>query len=111
MYNWGMSKIPIKHWSHSSLMAFLRNPLAWYKRYVEQVYDTPSSPAGIIGRAGHIALQHYYGGLPKQAGTELGLEYLRSVPDMEINFGVARTRAARKAKRVSMERDYLQAVG
>lgn len=103
--------IPISHWSHSSLMSYLRNPLAWYKRYVERVYDMPSSPAGIIGRAGHVALQHFYGGIAKEGAIELGLEYLRSVPDFEINFGVAKTRRAQKEKRLAMEKDYLQAVG
>lgn len=91
-------------------MSFLRNPLAWYKRYVEGIYDTPSSPAGIIGRAGHVALQHFYGGIAKDGAVELGLEYLRSVPDFEINFGVAKTKRDKKKKRLSMERDYLQAV-
>ena len=71
----------------------------------------PSSPAGIIGRAGHVALQHYYSGLSKEAGVALGLEYLRKVPDFEINFGVAKTRHAQKEKRASMEREYHQAVG
>ncbi|MDE1924572.1 MAG: PD-(D/E)XK nuclease family protein [Patescibacteria group bacterium] len=104
-------ELPIKHWSHSSLMAFLRNPLAWYKRYVEEVYDTPSSPSGIVGRAGHVALQHFYGGLGKEGATELGLEYLREVPDFEINFGKARSRLAKKKKRAAMEHEYLQAIG
>ncbi len=103
---------PIKHWSHSSLMSFLRNPLAFYKRYVEEIYDTPSGPASIIGRAAHTALQHFYGGISKEGALELGLEYLRNVPDFEISFGKSvKTRAARKKKRESMERDYLQAVG
>ena len=101
---------PIKHWSHSSLMAFLRNPLAWYKRYVENIRDTPSNPAGIIGRAAHVALQHFYGGIGKEGATELGLEYLRNVADFEINFGKAKSRRAQKEKRAHMERDYLQAV-
>jgi hypothetical protein len=105
------AKIPITHWSHSSLMSYLRNPLAWYKRYVERVYDMPSSPAGIIGRAGHVALQHFYGGIAKEGAIDLGLEYLRKVPDFEINFGVAKTKKAQKEKRKSMEADYLQAVG
>lgn len=110
--NKAKSKYPIAHWSHSSLMAFLRNPLAWYKRYVEFVYDTPSSPAGVVGRAAHKALEHYYSGLEKEAAVELGLEQLRSVADFEINFGKGvTTKAARKKKRESMERDYLQAVG
>src|SRR3989344_4328733 len=101
---------PIKHWSHSSLMAFLRNPLAWYKRYVEEVYDTPSSPSSLVGRAGHVALQHFYGGIGKDGAIALGLEYLRNVPDFEVNFGKARTRAAKKKKRAAIERDYLQAI-
>ena len=91
-------------------MAFLRNPLAWYKRYVEKVYDTPSSPAGVVGRAGHVALQHFYSGLSKEAAIALGLEQLHSVADFEINFGKAISRTARKEKRARMERDYIQAV-
>ena len=106
-----VSSAPIAHWSHSSLMAYLRNPLAWYKRYVEKVYDMPSGPAAVVGRAGHIALQHFYGGISKEGSIDLGLEYLRKVPDFEINFGVAKTRAARKKKRAGMEREYLQAIG
>ncbi len=93
-------------------MAFLRNPLAWYKRYVELVYDTPSGPAGVVGRACHKALEHYYSGLPKEAAIELGLESLRQVADFEISFGKGVTsKRARKKKRESMEREYLQATG
>lgn len=92
-------------------MAFLRNPLAWHKRYVEQVYDMPASPASMVGRAAHKALEHYYGGLPKEAAVALGLESLRNVADFEINFGKATGRLAKKKKRASMEREYLQAVG
>ena len=112
---------PIKHWSYSSLMSFLRNPLAWHKRYVELVYDTPRTPSSVIGSAGHLALEHFYGlpadagrgqgGLDKSAAVDLGLEYLRKVPDFEINFGKAKTRAAQKYKRLSMEQEYLQAIG
>lgn len=91
-------------------MSFLRNPLAWYKRYVEQVYDTPASPASVVGRAGHFALQHFYEGSSKEVATERGLAYLRGVADFEINFGKARSRRAQKEKRAAMERDYLQAV-
>ncbi len=91
-------------------MAFLRNPLAWHKRYVEEVYDTPSGPASVVGRAAHTALQHYYGGVDVESAIALGLEYLRTVADFEINFGKAKTKSARKAKRGAMEREYLQAV-
>src|SRR3989344_3640808 len=109
--------LPIAHWSHSSLMAFLRNPLAWHKRYVEKIYDTPANPASVIGRAGHKALEHFYsmpahaGGVAKDIATRLGLEYLRAVPDAELNFGKATSRKAQKAKRSAMEADYLRAIG
>jgi hypothetical protein len=102
---------PIKHWSYSSLISYLRNPLAWHKRYVEGVYDTPSTPSSFIGRAGHVALQHFYGGLDKDAAVALGLEHLRSVADFEINFGASvKSAAEQKEKRESMEREYLIAI-
>jgi hypothetical protein len=104
------TKYPIKHWSHSSLMAFLRNPLAWYKRYVEEVYDTPSNPSSIIGRAGHLALQHFYSDVDKETAIALGLEYLRAVPDMDVDFGKIKSKKGKREKRLAMERDYLQAV-
>lgn len=104
-------KLPIEYWSHSSLISFLRNPLAWYKRYVLRIYDTPKTPAGVVGVAGHVALQHFYSGASKEVAMRLGLEHLQNVPDFEINFGVAKTRKAQKAKRAAMEREYAQAVG
>lgn len=103
-------ELPIKYWSHSSLLAFLRNPLAWHKRYVELVYDMPSGPAAVVGRAAHTALQHYYGGIAKEGAMQIGFEYLRNVADFEINFGKAKTKAAKKKKREQMEREYTQAV-
>ncbi len=102
--------LPIKHWTYSSLVSFLRNPLAWYKRYVEEIYDTPSSPASCVGRAGHVALQHFYGGIDKEGAIDLGLEFLRNIPDFEINFGKIKTRFAQKKKRQHMEREYIQAI-
>lgn len=104
----GRKSIPIQYWSHSSLMSFLRNQLAWYKRYVEKVYDTPANPSAIVGRAAHVALQNFYGGIGKQGAIELGLEYLRKVADFEINFGKATSRRAKKKKREAMEKEYLQ---
>ncbi len=104
-------KYPISHWSYSSLVSYLRNPLAWYKRYVERIYDTPSSPASLVGRAGHLALQHFYGGLSKAAATSLGLEYLRAVPDFEVAFGTHTSVRARKEKRLAIEASYVQAIG
>ncbi len=92
-------------------MAFLRNPLAWYKRYVELIRDTPSTPASIVGRAGHYALEHFYKGAEKQTAIDAGLKYLQGVSDGDIDFGNARTRAAKKKKRRGMEEEYLRAIG
>lgn len=103
-------KLPIEYWSHSSLMAFLRNPLTWYKRYVDKIYDTPRGPASIVGSAGHLALEHFYNGVDKEVSIQIGLRFLQGVPDFEINFGTAKTLKAKKAKRLSMEREYIQAI-
>ena len=100
-------KLPIHHWSHSSLMAFLRNP---YKRYVEKIYDTPRNPASIVGSAGHLALQHFYSGAEKEIAIQMGLEYLRAISDADIEFGKAKSKKARRAKRAAMEADYLRAI-
>ncbi|MHB8710608.1 MAG: PD-(D/E)XK nuclease family protein [Minisyncoccota bacterium] len=106
----GKRKPPIKHWSHSSLMAYLRNPLAWYKRYVEEIYDTPTTPAAVVGKAGHLALEHFYKGVAKGEAIQKGLESLRMIADFEINFGRAKTRRAKKEKRKTMEQEYLRAI-
>ncbi len=103
-------KVPIKHWSHSSLLAFLRNPLAWYKRYVEGIYDTPSNPSSIVGRAGHVALENFYNGVTKEISIANGLSYLQNVPDFEINFGKSKSKLAKRKKREQIERDYKQAI-
>lgn len=119
-------------------MAFLRNPLAWYKRYVEEIYDTPRTPASIIGSAGHFALENFYrqvsesqmsvphsfdranaGGkhsknaysdIEKEIAIAMGLEYLHAISDSDIDFGRAKTRRAQKEKRADMERDYLRVI-
>ncbi len=103
--------LPISYWSHSSLMAFLRNPLTWYKRYVEHIYDIPTSPSAAVGRAGHAALEMFYKGANKEDAIAYGLRYLRGIADFELNFGAATSKKARREKRLSMEREYLQAIG
>ena len=104
-------RYPIEHWSYSSLVSYLRNPLAWHKRYVEGVYDIPTTPSSAVGRAAHKALQHFYSGLSKEAAIDLGLEYLNGIPSFEINFGkAARSGRARWKKRRQMEQEYKQAI-
>jgi len=103
-------KYPIEHWSYSSLITYLRNPLSWYKRYVEGIYDIPSTPASVIGKAGHVALQYFYDGLSKEKATHFGLDYLKNVPDFEINFGKISSIRGIRNKRKKMENDYEQAI-
>lgn len=102
--------LPIEHWSYSSLLAYLRNPLAWYKRYVEKIYDMPSGPSAVVGRAGHYALEHFYKGASKKDAIERGLSYIQNVPDFDIDFGKARSRRAKRQKRGSMEEIYQRAI-
>lgn len=85
------------------MVSYLRNPLAWYKRYVEGIYDTPGTPASVIGQSAHKALEHFYNGGKKKDAIKHGLEYLRQVPDVEINLG--------KRTRADLEREYKQAIG
>ena len=91
-------------------MAFLRNPLAWYKRYVEEVYDTPRTPASIVGSAGHVALENFYSDIEREIAIKMGLEYMHAIPDSEIDFGRAKTRKAKREKRASMEQEYIRAI-
>lgn len=105
-----IKKAPIKHWSYSSLMAFLRNPLAWHKRYVEEIYDMPRTPSSIVGSAGHKALEHFYSGATKNFAIQKGFEYLRNVSDFEIDFGKIKSLKAKKEKRRLMEKEYKQAI-
>jgi hypothetical protein len=104
------AKYPIKYWSYSSLICYLRNPLAWHKRYVEGVFDSPSTPASVIGRAAHAALECFYKGGSKEEAVEQGLKHLRQVPDFEINFGKAVSASDKKKKREQMETEYRQAI-
>lgn len=91
-------------------MAFLRNPLAWHKRYVEEVYDMPTTPAAVVGSAGHKALEHFYSGVPKDIAIQKGLEYIRSIADFELNFGKIKSVRAKREKRKDMEQEYLRAI-
>ena len=78
-------------------MAFLRNPLAWYKRYVEKIYDTPRNPSAMIGSAAHLALQHFYAGIDKEGSIALGLEYSARCRILRSIRAKRRSKKARKA--------------
>lgn len=89
---------PIDSLSYSALTQLLRNPLIFKMKYILGVYDQKMSVSGLIGKAGHLALQTYYGGnvevdLPKDKASkigisrDIGLKMLDEYDDSYIKFG------------------------
>lgn len=70
----------------------------------------PATPASIVGRAGHVALEHFYSGAAKEVAIRLGLDYMRTIADFEIDFGSIKSRGAKKGKRRAIKREYLRAI-
>ncbi len=77
---------------------------------MEGVYDMPVTPASVVGRAAHKALEYYYKGSTVEEAIDQGLVYLQMVADFEIAFGKAQSNLAKKKKRKDMEKDYHQAI-
>lgn len=97
--------MPISYLNYSSLTQLLRNPLIFKMRDILGVYDGKMSVSGMIGKAGHKALQVYYGGDPNIAvptdRTEArgmavaeGLRFLDMYSDDFINYGKTGSREA-----------------
>ena len=95
--------MPIDYLHYSALTQLLRNPLIFKMKYILNVYDGKMSVSGMIGRAGHEALQVYYGGHPDIAvpknraeaigiAREHGLQYLDNFQDTYIEYGKTGTR-------------------
>jgi hypothetical protein len=79
----------IDYWSYSSLTLFLRNRLAFKKTYILKQYDNESSPASVVGKACHKAMEQYFklGTGDVHDAIEAGHRYINSVSDIEINYG------------------------
>lgn len=78
---------PVEHWSYSSMMMFLRNRLAFKKCYILKIYDFKNSPATIIGKACHKALEQYYRGATPDAAAAVAMAYINSVKDDDVEWG------------------------
>lgn len=78
---------PIDHWSFSSMMLFLRNRLAFKKCYILKLYNFKSSPASVLGKACHKALEHFYKGETIDGSAKIGLAYVESVKDDDVDWG------------------------
>ncbi len=82
---------------------FLRNPLIFKKKYILKIYDDLISPSGIVGQAGHKALEAFYNGVEVNRAIELGLEHIKKTSDTGINYGKTGSRA-------QILKDYNQAI-
>jgi len=77
----------IDHWSYSSMMMFLRNRFAFKKCYILKIYDFKNSPATIVGKACHKSLERYYKGETPDAAANVGIAYINSVKDDDVEWG------------------------
>lgn len=66
---------------------FLRNRLAFKKKYILKIYDDLSSPSAIVGQACHKAIENYFDVGDEDIAQETGLKHIESISDMQINFG------------------------
>lgn len=77
---------PVDYLSYSSMTQLMRNQLAFKKKYILKIFDDQTSVSGLIGSAGHKALEEYYKGMePDQAIAE-GLRYIKN-NSSTVNWG------------------------
>lgn len=88
-----MQQAPIDHWSYSAMASLLGNPMAFKKQYILKLYDNITSPSGLVGTAGHKALEMYFSGMPLEAAILAGQKVIDEQSDMGINYGKTGTRA------------------
>lgn len=77
----------IDYFSYSSMSKLLSNQLAFKKKYVLKVYDDKMSQSGVVGQAGHSALEAFYNGKAQEEAVQAGYDYIAGKSDMEINYG------------------------
>jgi hypothetical protein len=98
-------QMPVSKLSYSSLTQLLRNPIIFKMKEILNIYDTPISMSGMIGRAGHEALKMYYDLLIHAdksfsrvdaigVALDTGLKYLAEYSDNYINYGKGGSREA-----------------
>lgn len=95
--------MPVDSLSYSSFIQLLRNPMIFKLKEVLNVYDGKMSVSAMIGRAGHAALEAYYGGNPdvdmpdddaemRAVAIQCGLNLIENTDDGYINYGKTGTR-------------------
>jgi len=82
---------------------FLRNRLAFKKKYILKIYDDLYSPSAIVGQACHKAVELYLKGESVNAAITGGLEEINHKSDSGINYG-------KTGSREQMLKDYTTGV-
>ncbi len=94
---------PIEHWSYSSLLKFLSDRYAFKKQYILKIYDNKTTPAKLVGVAGHKALEAFYKGHKLEDAIREGQRYIDTYDDRLIDYG-------KKGSREKIIKDYTQAI-
>ena len=68
-------------------MCFLNNQIQFKKRYIAKVYDEPSSPALVVGKAMHKMIEERLKGQSFEIAIQSGLQEIENVADYEIDYG------------------------
>lgn len=76
----------VEYMSPSSLMAYLSNPMYFKKRYILKQYDSGMSVTGLIGTAGHKALERLYTGMSVDDAILEGQRVIENASDFEIKY-------------------------
>jgi len=83
-----MTEFIVQHLSYSAVKQYCANRYGFKRRYIDGLYDDVIRPAGLIGQAGHLALQRYVETKGDYAAAVNALEiHILSTPDAKINWG------------------------
>jgi hypothetical protein len=99
-----MSEPLVSYMSPSAMMAYLTNPLYFKWRYVLKQYDSTQSVTGLIGKAGHKALERIYSGMSVDEAIRDGQREIDNTPDEKIKYG------SKVPNRVKLLDGYKQAI-
>lgn len=93
----------IPHWSYSSMTQFMRDRLSFKKKYIMHIFDDPTSPAAVVGKAAHKAMEMYLKGLSVDDSIREGIKEINETSDMRIEYG-------KTGSREKILQDYTKAI-
>jgi Cdc6-like AAA superfamily ATPase len=95
--------LPIEHLSYSSLNTFLSNQQQFKKNYILGIWDYKESPAAMVGKAFHKAMEMRYKGLDWDSSIQEGFKLIDEIQDSKIDFG-------KTGSREKIRKEYTQAI-